>query len=163
LIPTLVLIDIPYNDQLQDRPLRETREPSPGTKLQVDGVHDDYSKLEEAYGLRLLQWVSSEIQYRILSKLVIPVALVTIPEINSDSTSRKLSNSLTDGPTAAPLTDRDWAVLVTPLDQVRTMSYLDVGAVDVLVSAFWRILESNSRNRKKRGVTNKLFSRQAHF
>jgi len=134
LIPTLVLIDIPYNDQLQDRPFRESREPSPGSKLQVDGVYDDYSKFKEAYGLKLLQWVSSEIQYHSLSKLVIPVALVTIPETNSDSTARKLSNSLTDGPTAAPLTERDWAALVTPLDQVRTMNYLDVGAVDVLVS-----------------------------
>jgi len=137
LIPTLVLIDIPYNDQLQDRPFRETREPSPGTQLHVDGVNDDYSKFKEAYGLRLLQWVTSEIQYHSLSKLVIPVALVTIPEINSETTVRKLSNSLTDGPTAATLNDKDWAALVTPLDQVRTMSYLDVGAVDVLVSAIF--------------------------
>ncbi|KAG9244160.1 BcPDE2, cAMP phosphodiesterase [Calycina marina] len=125
LIPTLVLIDVPYNDQLEVRTLRETREPSPGSQSQVDGMKDA-SKFEEPYGLRLLQWVSSEIQYHSLSKLFVPVALVAVPEAEFGTTARTLSNAHTDGPS---LTE-----VIVPLDQIKTMSYLDVGAIDVLTS-----------------------------
>ena len=56
LIPTLVLIDIPYEDQLAERPSREVRTPSPSSQLQIDGLHDDLID-QEAYGLNLLQWI----------------------------------------------------------------------------------------------------------
>jgi 3',5'-cyclic-nucleotide phosphodiesterase len=137
LIPTLVLIDIPYEDQLATkRPSREVRTPSPSSKQPTDGIlEDDVETDDESYGLGLLQWIVSEIQYQSLSKLIVPVALVTIPK-NTTSPGRGRTDSRTGGyldfdPFAAP---KKQATLVTPLDQVRTMKYLDLGAVDVLTS-----------------------------
>jgi 3',5'-cyclic-nucleotide phosphodiesterase len=134
LIPTLVLIDIPYEDQLPDRSSREIRTPSPSSKLHMDGLVEDPLE-QEAYGLHLLQWIASEIQYQSLSKLIVPVAVVSIPDDAPAATSRGRASSKTDernysfvGPTPK------CPGLVVPLDQVRTMRYLDAGAVDVLTS-----------------------------
>lgn len=135
LIPTLVLIDIPYEDQIPDR-FPEIRTPSPGTRLQVDGLLEE-PDIEETYGLKLLQWIASEIQYQSLSKLIVPVAIVAIPKQKShEPLMRERSDSEIDaqmnynefGGSSKP------AGLVVPLDQVRTIKYLDVGAVDVLTS-----------------------------
>ncbi|CZR68079.1 related to PDE2-high affinity 3`,5`-cyclic-nucleotide phosphodiesterase [Phialocephala subalpina] len=132
LIPTLVLIDIPYEDQLNERPGREIRTPSPSS--QQIGLYDE-ERSKEAYGLKLLQWIASEIQYQSLSRLVVPVAVVSIPEHNSlpiisrertDSESRKQFNY--------SFSSKKRAGLVKPLDQIRTVRYLDIGAVDVLTS-----------------------------
>ncbi|KAK2630050.1 hypothetical protein QTJ16_000870 [Diplocarpon rosae] len=138
LIPTLVLIDIPYEDQLAERPSREKRTPSPSSQQQVDGLYEDPVD-EEAYGLNLLQWIASEIQYQSLSRLVVPVAVVSIPEQNSLATSRGRTNSRTEGQisyTSGPAKRRGG--LVIPLDQARTVKYLDLGAVDVLTSPLLR-------------------------
>lgn len=98
-------------------------------------MHEDLIE-QEAYGLNLLQWIASEIQYQSLSRLVVPVAVVSIPEHNSLSvTSRGRTNSRTEsqlGYTTFPAKKRGG--LVTPLDQARTVKYLDIGAVDVLTS-----------------------------
>ncbi|KAK0126831.1 3',5'-cyclic-nucleotide phosphodiesterase [Cadophora gregata] len=135
LIPTLVLIDIPYEDQLAERPSREVRTPSPSTQLQIDGVHDDLIE-EEAYGLSLLEWIACEIQYQSLSRLVVPVAVVSIPEQNPLLvTSRGRTNSRSEGQLGyTSFLSKKRGGLVTPLDQTRTVKYLDVGAVDVLTS-----------------------------
>lgn len=134
LIPTLVLIDIPYEDQLSDRHSREIRTPSPSSKLQVDGLSEEPTE-EEAYGLNLLQWIASEIQYQSLSKLIVPVAVVSIPDTALTVTSRGRTSSKSEGTqnnSLVPGPKRPG--LMVPLDQVRTMRYLDVGAVDVLTS-----------------------------
>ncbi|KAH6702053.1 BcPDE2, cAMP phosphodiesterase [Leptodontidium sp. 2 PMI_412] len=135
LIPTLVLIDIPYEDQLAERPSRELRTPSPSSLQQIDGLHEDPID-QEAYGVNLLQWIASEIQYQSLSRLVVPVAVVSLPEQSSLLvTSRGRTNSRSDGQlgyTSFPSKKRGG--LVTPLDQIRTVKYLDIGAVDVLTS-----------------------------
>lgn len=86
----------------------------------------------EAYGLKLLQYIASEIQYQSLSRLIVPVAVVSIPDQNSFPTiSRERTNSETK---QFSLSQKKRAGLVKPLDQVRTVRYLDVGAVDVLTS-----------------------------
>jgi 3',5'-cyclic-nucleotide phosphodiesterase len=134
LIPTLVLIDIPYHDQLAVRPTRDIRTPSPSSRPQDDGFHDEH-ELGEAYGLSLLQWIATEIQYQSLSRLVVPVAVVAVPE---DSNPRRGRTSLRADShlsyTSFPAAAKKKAGLVHPLDQTRTMRYLDVGAVDVLTS-----------------------------
>ncbi|KAI9050241.1 hypothetical protein LZ554_006378 [Drepanopeziza brunnea f. sp. 'monogermtubi'] len=136
LIPTLVLIDIPYEDQLARRPSREKRTPSPCSKQQVDGLHEDPID-REAYGLDLLQWIASEIQYQSLSRLVVPVAVVSIPEQNASVTSRGRTDSRSESEgqlsyTSFPAKERGG--LGTPLDQTKTIRYMDLGAVDVLTS-----------------------------
>lgn len=89
----------------------------------------------EAYGLKLLQWIASEIQYQSLSKLIVPVAVVAIPESNSLSvTSNSRTNSSSEGNFSLDPFAKKRTGLVTALDQVRTIRYMDVGAVDVLTS-----------------------------
>ncbi|TVY30062.1 3',5'-cyclic-nucleotide phosphodiesterase [Lachnellula hyalina] len=107
------------------------RTPSPSSKQQVDGLTEDSDS--EAYGLQLLQWVASEIQYQSLSKLIVPVAVVAIPDPNSLMvTSNPRQNSgghLSYDPFAKKLPG-----LGAALDQFRTIKYMDLGAVDVLTS-----------------------------
>lgn len=94
--------------------------------------------IEETYGLTLLQWISSEIQYQSLSKLIVPVAVVALPSHNSPEVpSRQRSGSVA----GAQIDYESFATdsksstrLAVSLDQVRTMQYLDVGAMDVLTS-----------------------------
>ena len=137
LIPTLVLIDIPYDDQLHEQTSRGHRTPSPSSKEHIDGLVEEPVE-EEAYGLRLLQWIASEIQYQSLSRLVVPVAVVTIPERDSITMpGRWRANSRSDvqiSYTSFPASPKKSSGLVIPLDQSRTMRYLDIGAVDVLTS-----------------------------
>lgn len=113
------------------------RTPSPSSKQQADGFLDDPA-VTEAYGVNLLQWIVSEIQYQSLSKLIVPIALVTPPDNNSLTvTPRGRTESRTEGyldydPFGSSSKRRRSSGI--PLDQVRTMKYLDVGAVDVLTS-----------------------------
>jgi 3',5'-cyclic-nucleotide phosphodiesterase len=119
---------------LHERPSRDIRTPSPNTKQEIDGILEEPNDAE-AYGLKLLQWIASEIQYQSLSRLIVPVALVTIPE--NKTLSRERTNSRTDGQLihdrAVP-SSKKRAGFLTLLDQSRTMKYLDIGAVDVLTS-----------------------------
>lgn len=137
LIPTLVLIDIPFDDQINERPAREVRTPSPSSRQQVDGLHDDDPG--EAYGVRLLQWIASEIQQHSLSKLIVPVAVVSASEQTLSVTSSKIRTSSRSEP--APTSgyemgrqNRKSSGIYIPLDQRRTIKFLDIGAVDVLTS-----------------------------
>lgn len=128
LIPTLVLIDIPFEDELNERRSSRIRTPSPSSKQPIDDAD------MEAYGLTLLQWIVTEIQYQSLSKLIVPVAVVAPPENDSfmvtpsSRTSSSLERQLND-----PFTKKRPA-LVTALDQKKTIKYMDLGAVDVLTS-----------------------------
>ena len=134
LIPTLVLIDVPYEDQVPNRPTTETRNPSPSSKLQIDGLSEDPME-RDVYGLQLLQWVTSEIQYQSLSKLIVPIVMVSIPDGAAATTLRINASSKSAGSPANPFSSslkRPGSVI--PLDEVRTMRYLDEGAVDVLTS-----------------------------
>lgn len=143
LIPTLVLIDIPHDEKTQDQIIREGRTPSPSTKLQVDGRQIDgiveEVNIEETYGLKLLEWIACEIQYQSLSKLIVPVAVVSIPTQNA---IQEPSQSKSDHNSRFPQMENEPARSSSnssggsgiTLDPVRTMRYLDEGAVDVLTS-----------------------------
>jgi 3',5'-cyclic-nucleotide phosphodiesterase len=133
LIPTLVLVDIPYEDYLDES--KPERTPSPMNQ-KVEGLGPE--DVDEAfYGLSLLRWIALEIQQHNLSKLVVPVAVVTIP--SQKSTSFR-SQERTDAPIETNIVKPQGAnrtrpaSVSLPLDQRRTMKYLDVGAVDVLTS-----------------------------
>lgn len=134
LIPTLVLIEIPYDDQLLDRPVRELRTPSPSSK-NLDGLLDD-AQAEDVYGLKLLQWVASEIQYQSLSRLIVPVAMVSPPahqRLSVTAQGRKNSRTGSDSQPFTPISKKRTG-FVSQIDQSRTIKYLDIGAVDVLTS-----------------------------
>ncbi|CAG8972282.1 hypothetical protein HYALB_00001680 [Hymenoscyphus albidus] len=138
LIPTLVLIDIPYEDQSgSKRPSREVRTPSPNSRDQSEPRYEAHVDADdEEYGLGLLQWIASEIQYQSLSKLIVPVALVTVPDHEEErgrtgSRDSRSGEHLSLDPFASVPKKRK---PTATLDQGRTMKYLDAGAVDVLTS-----------------------------
>lgn len=128
LIPTLVLIDMPYDDDITEGPSGDNRAPSPSSRLQVDSTYDEPLK-GDAYGLRLLRYITSEIQYQSLSKLVVPIAVVStlVPSAVAKPEQGVDSSSESQQPTKA-------TNLVPQLDQAKTMQYLDAGAVDVLTA-----------------------------
>lgn len=116
-IPTIVLIDVPYDEEQRLKRLsREPRTPSPtSTRL----ARIDASEPDDIYGMHLLTHVSSEISSKNFSKLVVPVVILSG-------------------------LDREWASNTLPspsvhgshvlTDTVRLLRYLDAGAVDVLSS-----------------------------
>jgi 3',5'-cyclic-nucleotide phosphodiesterase len=135
LTPTIVLLDIPYEDELfETAPPQLTRTPSPTSNKRAE--RSSSADADEAfYGLSLLQCVALDIQQHNLSKLVVPVAVVAIPsQTPAQGDTRQIAQpvplryyALKPSSTAGP-------TINTPLDQGRTMRYLDIGAVDVLTS-----------------------------
>ncbi|KAF2270969.1 HD-domain/PDEase-like protein [Lojkania enalia] len=116
-IPTIVLIDVPYDEEQRLKRLsREPRSPSP-TFQRI--LRTDTSELDDIYGMHLLTHVSSEIQSRNFSKLIVPV--VVLSGLDRDWASNTLPSPSVHG--SQVLTDT-----------VRLVRYLDAGAVDVLPS-----------------------------
>ncbi|OCL04925.1 HD-domain/PDEase-like protein [Glonium stellatum] len=116
-IPTIVLIDVPYDEEQRLKRLsREPRTPSPTS---TRNTKVDTNEPEDIYGMHLLQHVSSEIQSRNLSKLVVPV--VVLSGLDREWASSNLPSPSVHG--SQVLTDT-----------VRLVRYLDAGAVDVLSS-----------------------------
>lgn len=115
--PTIVLIDIPYDEEQRLKRLsREPRTPSPtATRL----IRTDTTEPDDIYGMHLLTHVSSEIQSRNFSKLVIPVVILT--GLDRDWASDSHPSASAHGPQVLS-------------DTVRLARYLDAGAVDVLSS-----------------------------
>ncbi|KAK1751784.1 3',5'-cyclic-nucleotide phosphodiesterase regA [Echria macrotheca] len=72
LIPTLILIDTPFQERIVDR--SRSRTPSPHSP--PDHERDNQ---EELYGLALLQRIISESYVRNMSKLIVPVPVITFP------------------------------------------------------------------------------------
>ncbi|KAF2007365.1 HD-domain/PDEase-like protein [Amniculicola lignicola CBS 123094] len=116
-VPTILLIDVPYDEEQRLKRLsREPRTPSPTTSRVT---RSETSEPDDIYGMHLLMHVSSEIQSKNFSKLVVPVVVLSG-------------------------VDRDWATKNMPsptvrgsqilADTVRLVRYLDAGAVDVLSS-----------------------------
>lgn len=116
-VPTIVLIDLPYDEELRLRRLsREPRTPSPtATRL----IRIDTGEPDDIYGMHLLTHISSEIASKNYSKLVIPVVIL------SGLDREWASNSL-------PSPSIHGSQVLT--DTVRLVRYLDAGAVDVLSS-----------------------------
>ncbi|KAF2275888.1 HD-domain/PDEase-like protein [Westerdykella ornata] len=116
--PTIVLIDIPYDEEQRLKRLsREPRTPSPtATRTR----RSDTAELEDLYGFHLLTHVSSEIQSQNFSRLVIPIAILSGFDRGSMT------------PTTFPASAQQTPQLLT--DPLRLARYLDAGAVDVLSS-----------------------------
>ncbi|RFU23611.1 hypothetical protein B7463_g12727, partial [Scytalidium lignicola] len=130
LVPTIVLIEMASDEQKQT-PISRMRTPSPTSSRRKS---QQELKIEELYGLALLEWITSEIQFQSLSKLIIPVALIDASEQSPDkSTSKQPYNPLLVNYNLFGETPRP-AKLFMPLDQERAIKYMDAGAIDVLTS-----------------------------
>jgi hypothetical protein len=116
-VPTIVLIDIPYDEEQRHKRLsREPRTPSP-TTMRV--ARTDVAEPDDIYGMHLLTHVTSEIQSKNFSKLVVPVVILS-------GLDRAWASNTLPSPSV-----RGSQVLT---DTVRLVRYLDAGAVDVLPS-----------------------------
>lgn len=114
-VPTVVLIDIPYEEERRLKRLsREPRTPSPTS---MRNARIETSEPDDTYGMHLLMHLSSEIQSLNISKLVVPVVMLSGLE-------REWSSNVLSTPGA------QGTQILT--DTVRLSRYLDAGAVDVL-------------------------------
>ncbi|KAI9798337.1 MAG: hypothetical protein M1825_005386 [Sarcosagium campestre] len=120
LIPTVVLIDVPLDDDNLGDALT-----GPASLLSPAG-HDRRVSPEPTdasfYGLRLLQFLAAEIQYQNISKLFVPiVALSNCARQNTPSTAeaRKSANQST-------------------LETAQVLKFLEAGATDVAISPLQR-------------------------
>lgn len=116
-IPTIVLIDIPYDEEQRLKRLsREPRTPSPtATRL----IRVETGEPNDLYGMHLLTHISSEIATKNFSKLVLPVVILS--GVDREWTSNTLASPSLHGSQIRT-------------DTVRLARYLDAGAVDVLTS-----------------------------
>ena len=131
LTPTIILVEIPSEEQIAE----ENRPPSPNE------IRYDYGEVEDEslYGMRLLQWIASETQYRNLSRLFVPIAVVSTnkPHLSSStsgsgySVSGVLSLHSTE-------TGRPDSTTSSSLDTSQMLGYLDSGAADVIPSPFMK-------------------------
>ncbi|RKF53929.1 putative 3 5 -cyclic nucleotide phosphodiesterase [Golovinomyces cichoracearum] len=146
LVPTVVLIDIPKEDQPQNKSWNESRPCTPSSLAtdqedhQNESLHDD-SNIEDIYGLELLRQIVSDIEYRNLSNLTVPVAIIEAPNIPLRNTRSKISIPLqpdyhknVPGISSASAEKAQRSISVSYIDQTQLMKSLDTGAVDVLTS-----------------------------
>ncbi|TQS35632.1 hypothetical protein Golomagni_03943 [Golovinomyces magnicellulatus] len=144
LVPTVVLIDIPKEDQPQNKSWNELRSCNPSSLATVqenqqnESLQDD-SEIEDIYGLELLKHIVSDIEYRNLSNLTVPVAIIEAPNICLRNTKSKISapsqpiyHKSLPGISSVQKVGR--SISVSSIDQVQLMKSLDTGAVDVLIS-----------------------------
>ncbi|KAJ4286127.1 3',5'-cyclic-nucleotide phosphodiesterase [Kalmusia sp. IMI 367209] len=114
-VPTIVLLDVPYDEEQRLRRLsREPRTPSPTT---TRIIRVDTGEPDDIYGTHLLTHISSEIASKNFSKLVIPVVILS--GLDREWGSNSLSSPNVQGSQVL-------------MDSGRLIKYLDAGAVDVL-------------------------------
>lgn len=119
--PTLILLDIPHDERIP-KPTGVFRVPSPLSDPHRASA-EIHCPAEEVYGLNLLQKIITESHLRNVSKLVVPVPIISFAQPTGDK-------PMTDGtvePFTAPL-----GTLAANRQLVRRC--LDLGAVDVIIS-----------------------------
>ncbi|KAK7923078.1 3' 5'-cyclic-nucleotide phosphodiesterase 2 [Apiospora marii] len=130
--PTIVLIDVPHDEQRLAS--NSSRDPSPYSQGS-DRASPEECVDDDAYGLRLLDRIVYETHSRNLSKLVVPIPVVTFPLLQSpppedDESSQKASEQYTDPEDLDQ--SPDTARLPSNHSILRTC--LDSGAVDIMAS-----------------------------
>ncbi|KAK8089994.1 hypothetical protein PG997_004955 [Apiospora hydei] len=133
--PTLVLIDVPHDEQRLAS--NSSRDPSPYSQGS-DRTSPDECVDNEAYGLRLLDRIVYETHSRNLSKLVVPIPVVTFPLLQSplqsppaeDQESSQASEQHTD----SDYLDQSPDEARLPSNHTILRTCLDSGAIDIMAS-----------------------------
>jgi hypothetical protein len=129
--PTLVLIDIPYDEQIVESP-PPSRDPSPHSRNSADGLQSGQGD-QELYGLRLLERIVYELHSRNLTKLVVPIPVVSSPLIPSaplESEDAETRNQVYDGYPNQPPHQPGKSLP----NRALLRRCLDTGAADVMAS-----------------------------
>ncbi|OLN81787.1 3',5'-cyclic-nucleotide phosphodiesterase regA [Colletotrichum chlorophyti] len=119
LTPTLVLIDVPHDEKLP-KIRSKSRSPSPHSRPATADL-DIHTPEEEVYGLKLLQRIMTEAHLRSLSKLIVPIPLVSFPSPELDGTINSPTNDVKSRSSSA-------------VDRRLIIRCLDLGAIDVVIS-----------------------------
>jgi hypothetical protein len=120
--PTIVLLDTP-NDGPSARQYPPSRDASPGSRPSSAEIH---TPDEDIYGLDLLQKLMTEAHLRSISKLIVPVPIISHPQALSLDAKEQMTDGAVE-PFTAPL-----SALAISRRLVRKC--LDFGAVDVIIS-----------------------------
>ncbi|KJZ78995.1 hypothetical protein HIM_01768 [Hirsutella minnesotensis 3608] len=120
--PTLVLLDTPHDEfNLAVRP-QSSATSKPLNLLSPPGYMDIRAPDEELYGLSLLQKLVTEAHLRNVSKLVVPVPVISLPQPVATAVRKHMTDGVVEDP----------GMLDAFRPLIRTC--LDIGAVDVLIS-----------------------------
>lgn len=123
--PTIVLFDTPHDDRLREQATVTSRSPSPTSE---SPSHTEIrAPDEELYGLNLLQKINTEAHLRNISKLVVPIPIISHA---SDETWDRTGGHLTDGALEHP--PESLTSLAANREIIRRC--LDLGAADVIIS-----------------------------
>ncbi|KDN64442.1 putative 3'5'-cyclic nucleotide phosphodiesterase [Colletotrichum sublineola] len=116
LTPTLVLIDVPHDERLP-KIRSKSRSPSPHSRPATADI-DIHTPEEEVYGLKLLQRIMTEAHLRSLSRLIVPVPIISFPASEND----------------VPAGHDQKPKYSSAVDRRLIIRCLDLGAVDVIIS-----------------------------
>lgn len=122
--PTLVLLDTPYDELIPD-PQPSSRPPSSSSNTHASPA-EIHTPDENIYGLDLLQKIVTEAHLRGVSKLIVPVPIISFEKPNVVHSPLSTTNGAVE-PFTAPLSS-----LTANRRLVRRC--LDLGAVDVIIS-----------------------------
>ncbi|KXJ94492.1 3'5'-cyclic nucleotide phosphodiesterase [Microdochium bolleyi] len=132
--PTLILIDLPHDEEVthaQSRQRTDAAEPV----LDKEPLQSDISKL---YGIRLLERIVYEAHSRNLSKLIVPIPVVSFPLLRTPPPQQE-SHEPTHTETAHPPYAKYLSEAADPSSSMLTnrallRKCLDIGAIDVMAS-----------------------------
>ncbi|KAL7944502.1 hypothetical protein V8C42DRAFT_346240 [Trichoderma barbatum] len=117
--PTMVLLDTPHDEWIPESySLPNSSSPDPNLVNRDAEIH---TPDENLYGLTLLQRLITEAHLRSISKLVVPIPIISYPETRGQ---------MTDG-TTEPFSASAGAL---PVSRKLIRRCLDLGAVDVIIS-----------------------------
>ncbi|KAH7037894.1 3'5'-cyclic nucleotide phosphodiesterase [Microdochium trichocladiopsis] len=133
--PTLVLIDLPYDEESTRTSARAQTSNETGSASERDLNSSDITKL---YGLRLLERIVYESHSRNLSKLIVPIPVVSFPLLRTpppqqDSLEPKRAEAA-HPPYAKYLSEAPDPSSRILTNRALLRKCLDVGAIDVMAS-----------------------------
>ncbi|KAI1646147.1 3',5'-cyclic-nucleotide phosphodiesterase regA [Daldinia loculata] len=126
--PTLVLIDTPYDEQMPE-PSSPERDHSPFSEASQGGHLE-----EELYGLRLLERIVYETHLRSLSRLVVPIPVISFPLLRSPPANDGTNDDPPQPAYADYLSEMPGATGRSLTNRALLRKCLDAGAVDVMAS-----------------------------
>ncbi|KAI1808419.1 3',5'-cyclic-nucleotide phosphodiesterase regA [Daldinia bambusicola] len=130
--PTLVLIDTPYDEQVLD-PLPPERDHSPFSESEQDEQKNGQLD-EELYGLRLLERIVYETHLRSLTKLVVPIPVISFPLLRTPPANDGINDDPPQPAYADYLSEVPGATGKSLTNRALLRKCLDSGAVDVMAS-----------------------------
>ncbi|KAK8140542.1 3'-5'-cyclic-nucleotide phosphodiesterase regA [Apiospora sp. TS-2023a] len=129
--PTIVLIDVPHDEQRLAS--NSSRDPSPYSQGS-DRASPEVCVDDEAYGLTLLDRIVYETHSRNLSKLVVPIPVVTFPLLQSPPPEDNESSQVSEQHTDPEYLDQSPDTARLPSNHTILRTCLDSGAVDIMAS-----------------------------